>query len=75
MVEQECEEVPEILCEIYSHGEKGTWVASLILVLLLAQCSKQARFPANQPFTHFARLNKHMFESQKLVTSVLLSVT
>ena len=65
----------KILGEIYSHGEKGTWVASLTLVLLLAQCWKKAHFPANQLFTGFARLNKHMFESQKLGTSVLLSVT
>lgn len=27
--------------EMCSHGEKGTWVASLTLVLLLAQCCKK----------------------------------
>lgn len=54
MLEQECEKALKILGELYSHGEKGMWVASLTLVLLLAPCSKKACFPANQLFTGFA---------------------
>jgi len=38
MLAQECEEVLKILGEIYNHEEKGTWVAFLTPVLLLAQC-------------------------------------